>query len=73
MGEGGCIPISHSLLADNFSMRQRGVVMSVVSTAPSLATIMAPIVGGLVAQQYGWRVAFLTVGLPGCCWPYWSG
>lgn len=65
MGEGGCIPISHSLLADNFSMRQRGVVMSVVSTAPSLATIMAPIVGGLVAQHYGWRVAFLTVGLPG--------
>jgi predicted MFS family arabinose efflux permease len=65
MGEGGCIPISHSLLADNFSMRQRGVVMSVVSTAPSLATIMAPIVGGLVAQQFGWRVAFLTVGLPG--------
>jgi predicted MFS family arabinose efflux permease len=65
MGEGGCIPISHSLLADNFSMRQRGVVMSVVSTAPSLATILAPIVGGLVAQQVGWRVAFLAVGLPG--------
>ncbi|KQY92283.1 MFS transporter [Caulobacter sp. Root1455] len=65
MGEGGCIPISHSLLADNFSMRQRGVVMSVVSTAPSLATILAPVIGGLVAQQYGWRVAFLAVGLPG--------
>ena len=65
MGEGGCIPISHSLLADNFSMRQRGVVMSIVSTAPSLATILAPVIGGLVAQQYGWRVAFLTVGLPG--------
>lgn len=65
MGEGGCIPISHSLLADNFSMRQRGVVMSVVSAAPSLATILAPIIGGLVAQQYGWRMAFLTVGLPG--------
>jgi len=65
MGEGGCIPINHSLLADNFSMRQRGVVMSIVSAAPSLATILAPIVGGLVAQQFGWRVAFLTVGLPG--------
>jgi len=65
MGEGGCIPISHSLLAENFSMRQRGVVMSVVSTAPSLATILAPIIGGLVAQQHGWRVAFLAVGLPG--------
>lgn len=65
MGEGGCIPVSHSLLADNFSMRQRGIVMSIVSSAPSIATIMAPIVGGLVAEHYGWRMAFLVVGLPG--------
>lgn len=65
MGEGGCLPVSHSLLADNFSMRQRGMVMSIVSTAPSFATILAPIVGGLVAQQWGWRAAFLVVGLPG--------
>ena len=65
MGEGGCLPVSHSLLADNFSMRQRGMVMSIVSTAPSFATILAPIVGGLIAQQWGWRAAFLVVGLPG--------
>ena len=65
MGEGGCIPVSHSLLADNFSMRQRGVVMSIVSAAPSVATILAPIIGGLVAEYYGWRMAFLIVGLPG--------
>lgn len=65
MGEGGCIPISHSLLADNFSMRQRGVVMSIVSAAPSLATILAPVIGGLIAQHYGWRMAFLVVGIPG--------
>lgn len=64
-GEGGCIPVSHSLLADNFSMRQRGVVMSIVSAAPSIATILAPIVGGLVAERYGWRAAFLIIGLPG--------
>lgn len=65
MGEGGCLPVSHSLLADNFSMRQRGMVMSIVSTAPSFATILAPIVGGLIAQQWGWRAAFIVVGLPG--------
>lgn len=65
MGEGGCIPISHSLLADNFTMRQRGVVMSVVAAAPSIATILAPIIGGLVAQQWGWRAAFIVIGLPG--------
>lgn len=65
MGEGGCIPISHSLLADNFTMRQRGVVMSVVAAAPSIATILAPVIGGLIAQQWGWRAAFIVIGLPG--------
>jgi MFS family permease len=64
-GEGGCIPISHSILADYFTPKQRGVVMSVVSSAPPLATILAPIIGGVVAQVWGWRAAFLVLGLPG--------
>jgi len=64
-GEGGCIPISHSVLADYFTPRQRGFVMSVVSSAPPIATILAPIVGGLVAEGWGWRTAFLVLGLPG--------
>ncbi len=64
-GEGGCIPISHSILADYFTPKQRGVVMSVVSSAPPLATILAPIIGGVVAQTWGWRAAFLVLGLPG--------
>jgi MFS family permease len=64
-GEGGCIPISHSILADYFTPKQRGVVMSIVSSAPPLATILAPIIGGLVAEVWGWRMAFLVLGLPG--------
>lgn len=64
-GEGGCIPISHSILADYFTPRQRGFVMSVVSAAPPIATILAPVVGGLVAEGWGWRAAFLVLGLPG--------
>lgn len=64
-GEGGCIPITHSVLADYFTVRQRGFVMSIVSSAPPLASIIAPIVGGLVAETWGWRAAFLVLGLPG--------
>lgn len=64
-GEGGCIPISHSLLSDYFTPRQRGFVMSIVSMAPPFASILAPIVGGLVAEGWGWRMAFLVLGLPG--------
>lgn len=64
-GEGGCIPVSHSILADYFTVRQRGLVMSVVSSAPPLASILAPIIGGLVAETWGWRAAFLVLGVPG--------
>lgn len=64
-GEGGCIPITHSLVADNFSVRQRGFVLSILSAAPSIAGVLTPILGGIIAQRYGWRVAFWSVGLPG--------
>lgn len=64
-GEGGCIPVTHSVLADYFTPRQRGFVMSVVSSAPPLASILAPIVGGVVAENWGWRAAFLVLGVPG--------
>ena len=64
-GEGGCIPTSHALLSEYFDAKQRGMVMSFVSTAPSLAGIITPLVGGFVAHEYGWRAAFFIVGLPG--------
>lgn len=64
-GEGGCIPISHSILSDYFTPRQRGFVMSIVSMAPPFAMILAPVVGGLVAEGWGWRMAFIILGLPG--------
>ncbi|MEO6340948.1 MAG: MFS transporter [Caulobacteraceae bacterium] len=64
-GEGGCIPTSHALLSEYFSPKQRGMVMSFVSTAPSLAGIITPLIGGYVAHAYGWRAAFMIVGLPG--------
>ena len=64
-GEGGAIPISQSLLADRFPPSKRGLVMSILASAYPLASMLLPLVGGLVAQPYGWRVTFLVVGMPG--------
>jgi predicted MFS family arabinose efflux permease len=64
-GEGGSLPISHSLVSDNFNVRQRGFVLSILSSAPSIANVLTPIIGAIVAQRFGWRVAFFAVGLPG--------
>lgn len=65
MAEGGCMPVSHSILADYFTARQRGVVMSIVSAGATIAAIFAPTIGGVVAETWGWRTAFLIVGTPG--------
>ena len=65
MAEGGSIPISHSLIAEKFDRRQRGLAMAIFSTGAPLAGILIPILGGWVAHVWGWRVAFLVVCLPG--------
>ena len=65
MAEGGCVPVSHSIVSDYFTARQRGTVMSFVSAAPSLATMLAPVIGGFAAEAWGWRTAFLIVAAPG--------
>lgn len=65
VGEGGCIPISHSLISDYFRQNQRGLAMAIYSTSAPIAGILVPIFGAFIAHLWGWRAAFLTVGLPG--------
>jgi MFS family permease len=65
MGEGGCIPVSQSLLSDYFGARQGGLAMSVVAAAASIAAVFTPLVGAFVAHTYGWRATFWAMGLPG--------
>ncbi len=63
--EGACTPTSHSLVADMFEPRQRGLALSMLTTSIPLAQLMAPLIGGVIAMNYGWRTAFVVVGLPG--------
>lgn len=65
LGEGGCIPISHSLVSDYFPVRQRGLAISILSASASAGGFIAASVGSIVAQTWGWRVAFAAVGVPG--------
>ena len=64
-GEGACTPVSHSLVSDSFPPHQRGMALAILTTSIPLAQLMAPLIGGVIAMQYGWRAAFLVVGLPG--------
>lgn len=63
--EGACTPTTHSLISDIFPAKQRGLAMAWLTTSIPIAQMIAPLAGGAIAMQFGWRVAFMTVGLPG--------
>ncbi len=65
IGEAGCSPTAHSLLADYFPREKRATALAIYSMGISIGTLLGFAVGGIVAQRYGWRASFLVSGLPG--------
>jgi MFS family permease len=65
IGEAGYAPASLSLIGDFFPQRLRGRVLSLWSVSNLLGTALGMILGGIVADKFGWRWAFYMVGIPG--------
>ncbi len=65
IGEAGYAPAALSLLGDYFPKEQRGRILSLWSIGNLIGTALGLILGGLVAQHFGWRAAFYMVGIPG--------
>ncbi len=65
VGEGGCSPASHSIIADYFPRKQRSFALSLYSMGIPAGALFGALIGGWTAQHFGWRMAFMVVGLPG--------
>ena len=65
VGEAGCSPTAHSLLADYFPQEKRATALAIYSMGISIGTLLGMAIGGIVAEHYGWRNAFLVAGAPG--------
>ncbi|MGO4155446.1 spinster family MFS transporter [Cupriavidus sp. YAF13] len=65
IGEAGCTPAAHSLIADQFPPERRATAFSLYALGPPLGVIAGAIGGSWLAQRLGWREAFYVVGLPG--------
>lgn len=65
VGEAGCSPTAHSLLADYFPQERRATALAIYSMGTSIGTLLGMAIGGIVAEHYGWRNAFLVAGAPG--------
>lgn len=65
VGEAGCTPTAHSLIADYVPKSQRASALAFFSIGTPLGGLLGLVMGGVMADLYGWRAAFLLAGLPG--------
>ncbi len=65
VGEAGCSPTAHSLLADYFPKEKRATALAIYSMGISIGTLLGMAIGSIVAQKYGWQAAFWVAGAPG--------
>ncbi|MES2035819.1 MAG: MFS transporter [Pseudomonadota bacterium] len=65
VGEAGCTPPAHSLITDYVPKEKRASAIAFYSIGTPLGTVVGLVLGGLVADAYGWRMAFLIAGAPG--------
>jgi predicted MFS family arabinose efflux permease len=65
IGEAGCSPPAHSMIADMYPPEKRSTAMGFYTTGISAGIMLAYLAGGWVVQNIGWREAFLIVGAPG--------
>lgn len=62
LSEAGSAPASMSMIADLFSPQQRSRAISVFGVGASAGSLLALMLGGWLAQRYGWRFTLAAVG-----------
>jgi predicted MFS family arabinose efflux permease len=64
-GEAGATPPSASLVSDCFPANRRPMALSIFALGAPIGAFLGANVAGEIAQQYGWRMAFYALGIPG--------
>jgi MFS transporter, Spinster family, sphingosine-1-phosphate transporter len=64
-GEAGYGPASQAILAQYYKGRRRAFAIGVYSVGMALGGVLGIWVGGVIAERYSWRWAFVVMGFPG--------
>ena len=65
LAESGGSPAGLSLLSDYFPAKERSTAVGLWYLSSAIGSILTFIVGGMIAAEYGWRMAFFLAGVPG--------
>jgi MFS family permease len=65
VGESSYSTITPTLVADYFPLERRATALGVFQAAIPMGFALGYVLGAVLAYFFGWRVAFMVVGLPG--------
>lgn len=65
VGEAGGMAPSVSMVSDLYPKSRRSTALSIFMLGPQVGLLIAMVVGGYIAQTYGWRTTFIVFGIPG--------
>src|SRR2546427_2258621 len=65
VGEAGYGPAAQALIAEFFRGRRRAFAIGVYSVGMAFGGVLGIWLGGVLAERYGWRTAFIAMGAPG--------
>lgn len=65
IGEAGASPSCQSIISDYFVPRERARALAVYAAGIHLGIMFGYLAAGWIGQYFGWRAAFIVVGLPG--------
>lgn len=65
VGEAGCVPTAHSLIADYFTRAERPRAVARYMLGNPVSLLMGYFLAGWINEFYGWRMTFVLLSLPG--------
>jgi len=68
MGEAGNWPAAVKVVAEWFPDRERALAAGLFNAGSSVGAILAPPVVAAILLRFGWRTAFVTIGVAGFVW-----
>ena len=73
IGESGGQPGITSIIAEIFPKAARSTALGIYAMAPYLGVLLGLLGGGILSEAFGWRQAFIWLGIPGVilallCW-----
>lgn len=65
IGEAGCTPTSHALIADYTPKEKRASALAFYAMGTPIGSLLGLGIGGVMSDYFGWRQAFMVAAAPG--------